>query len=74
MKTVYHINAYLVQFNQDLGYRTIYETESYEDAVAKMEAAEIRDTRPQLNLIADDGETAIKLAVKDECGLRFDDF
>ena len=46
----------------------------YEDAVAKMEAAEIRDTRPQLNLIAEDGETAIKLAVKDECGLRFDDF
>lgn len=77
MMVTYSIQAYILDnhhTDNPHGLYTIYETNSYEDAVAVMKKCYISDRRPQLNLIEDTGEEVRKLAVKDEFGLRFDDF
>ena len=52
----------------------IYESESYEDAMAELEIAVIDENTPQINLYMDDGDSCEKLAVKDEYGINTDDF
>lgn len=67
----YELRAYICPENSETTLMfVLYESDSYEDAMEQLRIAQIRPTRPQINLYRDDGETCEKLAVKDGTGIR----
>ena len=73
-QVIYELRAYRYLQNEEMPIMVIYESDSYEDAMAELEIAVIDENTPQINLYMDDGERCEKLAVKDEYGINTDDF